>query len=90
VDGHPQWTGKVKTVTFNMAGSESGLAGCGAVTSMPLLQDTPDSKVWTTLDMPYNGFLVVDAEGLVVARVTDTLFPAAGPTLSSIVSPIVP
>lgn len=57
---------------------------------MPLLQDTPDSKVWTTLDMPYNGFLVVDAEGLVVARVTDTLFPAAGPTLSSIVSPIVP
>jgi len=77
-------------VTFNKSGSESGLAGCGSATSMPLLQDSPEGVVWTTLNMPYNGFLVVDPFGRVVARLTNTVFPAVGDELETVVWAVLP
>lgn len=57
---------------------------------MPLLQDSPEGVVWTTLNMPYNGFLVVDPFGRVVARLTNTVFPAVGDELETVVWAVLP
>lgn len=80
----------VRPLMFNMGGAESGLAGCGTAASVPLLQDTAESLVWTTLDMPYNGFLVVDSSGAVVQRVTGSTFPAVAPTLEAAIAAALP
>jgi hypothetical protein len=47
----------------NQGGSEVGLAGCAAKTSLPIVQDDATNALRTALGAEYNGTLVVDRTG---------------------------
>jgi len=51
----------------NQGGSEAGLPGCGAKTTLPILQDDAANLLRTGLGGAYNATLVVDRQGNLAA-----------------------
>ncbi len=53
----------------NKKGAESGIHLCADKTSMPIVQDDDVGSLWAALGAPYNGLVVVDAEGIMALQV---------------------
>jgi len=73
---------------FNRGMADSGLEPCGALNSLPLLQDDNAMSLWTRLGADYNGFQVYDGDGTLVREFTGVVFPDLATPLEETVAPL--
>lgn len=73
---------------FNRGMASSGLESCGALNSLPLLQDDDAMSLWNRLGADYNGFQVYDSGGILVREFTGVVFPDLATPLEETLAPL--
>ncbi|PIE19848.1 MAG: hypothetical protein CSA66_02055 [Proteobacteria bacterium] len=64
---HGAWAGQVQGLMFNSSSAVAGLDYCATGHGLPILQDDPAGRTWMAFGAIYDGVVIVDQGGALVA-----------------------